>query len=59
MSVPNNMETGVWLLMGLTGSTQGVLEMKDSMISFTAYGQGALYSGRDKFPRFMMEIYCW
>jgi len=42
------METGVWLLMGFTGSTYGILEMKDSIISFTAYNQGALTHGQLK-----------
>jgi hypothetical protein len=31
-----------WLLMGMTGSTPGVLELKDSSLSFIACGAGVL-----------------
>ena len=38
----------VWLLMGLTGSTEGILSLKDNHIAFQAFGKGALTNGQLK-----------
>lgn len=40
------MKSIVWLLMGLTGSTEGVLSLENGRVSFEAFGQGALTDGQ-------------
>ena len=42
----NSPRTVAWLLMGLTGSAPGVLQISDVRLSYTVYGRGALTGGQ-------------
>lgn len=42
------MKNRVWLLMGLTGSTEGVLSFENNALSFEIYDKGALSAGQLK-----------
>ena len=42
----NSPRTVAWLLMGLTGSAPGVLQVSDGRLSYTAHGRGALTGGQ-------------
>lgn len=42
ISVPKSLTTEAWLLMGLTGSSQGIMKLEKGNLSFSIYGRGNL-----------------
>ena len=45
-SVASSLCTAAWLLMGITGSSPGVLKLENGRLSFDAHGRGALTKGQ-------------